>query len=221
MYVISFSTHLNSHSFCDPAIVSQRELFSKVEACSQQYRKSAVYLVNLKMKLHMYMGSALCIHQWHCQQVYCRLLPGKKTVKEFYGVSFLLLQQARDGNVASRSVKDIIKKHLMMPKNRDLLEGDEPEAGFRYGLDGRPQAKNNIIGTVVACITPVRNPEQALARPKRTVREEYCVFLYSGKEDYEEQVRCGSRVFREIEEHLNGIDIDLGEERKKHVKIKW
>ncbi|KAI8490486.1 hypothetical protein Bbelb_317540 [Branchiostoma belcheri] len=135
-------------------------------------------------------------------------------------IPYKMEENARDGNVASRSVKDIIEKHLMMPKNRDLLEGDEPEAGFRYGLDGRPQAKNNIIGTVVACITPVRNPEQALARPKRTVREEYCVFLYSGKEDYEEQVRCGSRVFREIEEHLNGIDIDLGEERKKHVKIK-
>ncbi|KAI8506360.1 hypothetical protein Bbelb_157870 [Branchiostoma belcheri] len=137
-------------------------------------------------------------------------------------IPYQMEENARDGNAASRSVKGIIEKHLMMPKNRDLLEGDEPEVGFRYGLDGRPQAKNNIIGAVMACITPVRNPEQALARPKRTVREEYCVFLYSGKEDYEEQVRCGSRVFREIEElHLNGIDIDLGEEGRKHVKIKW
>ncbi|CAH1242511.1 Hypp6786 [Branchiostoma lanceolatum] len=100
--------------------------------------------------------------------------------------------------------------------------------GFRYELDGlcgvQVRAKNNIIGAVMACITPVRYPKQALARPKRTVREEYCVFLYSAmcKEDYEEQVRCGSRVLREIEElYLNGIDIDLGEDGRKHVKIKW
>ncbi|CAH1242497.1 Hypp6773 [Branchiostoma lanceolatum] len=38
------------------------------------------------------------------------------------------VSDARDGNAASRSVSDIIWKHLMMPNNRHLLEGDEPES---------------------------------------------------------------------------------------------
>ncbi|CAH1277662.1 Hypp9752 [Branchiostoma lanceolatum] len=127
---------------------------------------------------------------------------------------------ARDGNGASRGVADIIKHHLKMPANQYLLAADEPVVKFRYGIDGRPQAKNNIIGAVMACITPIRSAEEAVKRP-RTVKEEYCVFLYSGKEDYEEQVRVGSRVFREMEDIQEfGIQVEV-EGVEKHVVIEW
>ncbi|CAH1242512.1 Hypp6787 [Branchiostoma lanceolatum] len=46
------------------------------------------------------------------------------------------LSHGRDGNASYRSVKGIIEQHLMMPEDRDLLEGDESEVGFRYELDG-------------------------------------------------------------------------------------
>ncbi|XP_035664364.1 uncharacterized protein LOC118407899 [Branchiostoma floridae] len=135
-------------------------------------------------------------------------------------------ENARDGNGASRSVKEIITHHLQLPENQHLLEADEPVVSFRYGVDGRPQAKNTVIGAVMACITPVRDLEEARRRP-RLVRDEYCVFVYSGKESYEEQVQSGSRVFREMEDlQQNGLHLKVGEEedgqdRTKHVKINW
>ncbi|KAI8490576.1 hypothetical protein Bbelb_318440 [Branchiostoma belcheri] len=61
-------------------------------------------------------------------------------------------------------------------------EEDEPVINFRYGLDGRPQAKNTVIGAVMACITPVRDIEEAKKRP-RSVRDEYCLFVYSVKSE--------------------------------------
>ncbi|KAI8521552.1 hypothetical protein Bbelb_013060 [Branchiostoma belcheri] len=136
-------------------------------------------------------------------------------------IPYQLEENARDGNGASRSVAGIIKHHLMMPANQHLLQGDEPEVCFRYGIDGRPQAKNNIIGAVMACITPVRSVAEAQKRP-RTVKEEYCVFLYSGKEDYQEQIQVGDRVFREMEAlQQNGLYLDMPGGVQKHVKIKW
>ncbi|XP_019631167.1 PREDICTED: uncharacterized protein LOC109475067 [Branchiostoma belcheri] len=142
----------------------------------------------------------------------------KKVQNDF--IPYQLEDGVRDSNAASRSVRDIIRKHLMMTENQHLLEADEPEVSFRYGLDGRPQAKNNIIGAVMACITPVRDLEEALVRP-RTVREEYCVFLYNGKEDYEEQVKAGSRVFREMEDiQANGIQMEV-EGVEKLIRVKW
>ncbi|CAH1248941.1 uncharacterized protein [Branchiostoma lanceolatum] len=135
-------------------------------------------------------------------------------------IPYQLEENARDGNGASRSVADIIKHHLTMPANQHLLQGEEPVVSFRYGLDGRPQAKNNIIGAVMACITPVRSLAEAQKHP-RTVKEEYCVFLYSGKEDYEEQVRVGARVFREMEDiQENGVFVEI-EGVQKHVRINW
>ncbi|CAH1242409.1 Hypp6671 [Branchiostoma lanceolatum] len=84
-------------------------------------------------------------------------------------IPYQLEENARDGNGASRSVVDIIKHHLTMPANQHLLQGEEPVVSFRYGLDGRPQAKNNIIGAVMVCITPVRSLAEAQKHP-RTVK---------------------------------------------------
>ncbi|KAI8495251.1 hypothetical protein Bbelb_272370 [Branchiostoma belcheri] len=141
-------------------------------------------------------------------------------------IPYQLEENARDGNGASRSVTGIISHYLTQPANSHLIAGDNPVVSFRYGLDGRPQAKNTIIGAVMACITPVKSVEEAL-NDNRTVRDEFCVFLYSGKEDYEEQVRSGSRVFREMNDlQTNGLDLflghdDEGQERRKHVRINW
>ncbi|CAH1242592.1 Hypp6866 [Branchiostoma lanceolatum] len=38
---------------------------------------------------------------------------------------------------------------------------------FRYGIDGRPQAKNYIIGAVMASITPISSVEEAVERPRK------------------------------------------------------
>ncbi|XP_078582980.1 uncharacterized protein LOC144865843 [Branchiostoma floridae x Branchiostoma japonicum] len=141
-------------------------------------------------------------------------------------IQYQLEENARDGNGASRSVTEVISHYLRLPANSHLVAGDDPVISFRYGLDGRPQAKNTTIGAVMACITPVRSLEEAMDT-SRTVRDEFCVFLYSGKEDYEEQVRSGSRVFREMNElQANGLDLLLGhdedgQERRKHVQINW
>ncbi|CAH1239561.1 Hypp5846 [Branchiostoma lanceolatum] len=141
-------------------------------------------------------------------------------------IPYQLEENARDGNGASRSPRDVITRYLMMPSNSHLIAEDEPVVSFRYGLDGRPQAKNTTIGAVMACITPVRDIEEARKVP-RLVRDEFCVFLYSGKEDYEEQVRVGSRVFQEMNDlQENGLDLIIGhdedgQEIRKHVKINW
>ncbi|KAI8487542.1 hypothetical protein Bbelb_347760 [Branchiostoma belcheri] len=123
--------------------------------------------------------------------------------------------------------KDIITRFLLRPSNSHIIAGDNPTVSFRYGLDGRPQAKNTVIGAVMACITPVRNIEEAREHPAQCVTSSACFFTVACKEDYEEQVRAGSRVFREINDlQDNGLDLDLGpnedgQERTKHVNINW
>ncbi|KAI8487978.1 hypothetical protein Bbelb_344260 [Branchiostoma belcheri] len=54
-------------------------------------------------------------------------------------IPYKMEENARDGNVASRSVKDIIEKHLMMPKNRDLLEGQRRGSGMGWTAGHRPR----------------------------------------------------------------------------------
>ncbi|CAH1242626.1 Hypp6908 [Branchiostoma lanceolatum] len=51
-------------------------------------------------------------------------------------IPYQMEENGRDGNAAYRSVNGIIEQHLMMPEDRDFLEWDESEVGFRYELDG-------------------------------------------------------------------------------------
>ncbi|CAH1242552.1 Hypp6831 [Branchiostoma lanceolatum] len=61
-----------------------------------------------------------------------------------------------------------------------LTGADEPVVRFRYGIDGRPQNKNNIICAVIACITPTRRVEEAV-RLRREERQARTMGSYPGR----------------------------------------
>ncbi|KAI8503715.1 hypothetical protein Bbelb_186860 [Branchiostoma belcheri] len=52
-----------------------------------------------------------------------------------------------------------------------IIAGNEPTVSFRYGLDSRPQAKNTVIGAVMACITPVRDIQEAREHPAQKLEQ--------------------------------------------------
>eukprot|EP00058_Branchiostoma_floridae_P002284 XP_002587772.1 hypothetical protein BRAFLDRAFT_94675 [Branchiostoma floridae] len=103
--------------------------------------------------------------------------------------------------MSHRSVRDVLRKLLQLPKNRGY--GDE--ISVRFSGDGRQVTQSNRIGAVMSTvrIVPNRNTIDGTldsAQLHHSIDEEAAVFLYEGGEDYETQKKTAALVYQELED---------------------